>query len=180
MAPHSTPLPPQCAQSYLAVFLAGLGILIIGGKEEKSPDSILNRRPPMGGLFHSRRPVHAAALPSRSTSHPGHPPGSPCQNAPAKGFGCNGLPQSKRALREPPRMQPLAIVPGGWGGPLTVPASHRYRADPAPATGTVCPTSASKSSTPAIFPCSMPERMSYSTSSGSASRTSLPDLWPAK
>ena len=33
MTPHSTPLPPQYPQRYLAVFRAGLGILIIGGKE---------------------------------------------------------------------------------------------------------------------------------------------------
>jgi hypothetical protein len=38
MAPHSTPLPPQHAQSYLASFQAGFGILTIGGKKEKSPD----------------------------------------------------------------------------------------------------------------------------------------------
>jgi len=46
------------------------------------------------------------------------PRGAPCQNAPAKGFSCNSLPQSKRALREPPRMQPLATVPTPGGPPL--------------------------------------------------------------
>ncbi len=34
---HSTPLPPQHSQRYLADFIAGLGILIIGGKEKISP-----------------------------------------------------------------------------------------------------------------------------------------------
>ncbi len=112
MAPHSTPLPPQCAQSYLAVFIAGLGILIIGGKEEKSPDSILNRRPPMGGLFPfpeaSPCSGSSIALHRPPRSPPGGPPAkTPLQRAlvaiachspkepSANPRGCNHLPQSQ-------------------------------------------------------------------------------------
>jgi hypothetical protein len=37
ITPHNTPLTPLYPQSFLAVFIAGLGILIIGGKKEIPP-----------------------------------------------------------------------------------------------------------------------------------------------
>jgi hypothetical protein len=49
-APDSKALPPQCSQRYLAGFIAGFGILIIGGKEEKFPLTI-NATGRLGAAF---------------------------------------------------------------------------------------------------------------------------------
>ena len=48
------------------------------------------------------------------------------QNPQAKSPGFNNLPQSKRPLREPLRMQPLATVPTLGVGPPQCPCSSRY------------------------------------------------------
>jgi hypothetical protein len=67
--PHSRSLPRRSHQTKLAVFSAGLGILIIGTKKEKD-----RRR---GGLFPlGEEPPHAAEL-----SPPQHPP-VPCSLLP--------------------------------------------------------------------------------------------------
>jgi hypothetical protein len=57
-----------------------------------------------------------------------YPLGAPLPKRPCKGCRLSSLPQSKTALPEPPRTQPLATVPAQGGTPpcrrtkVTVPA----------------------------------------------------------
>ncbi len=63
MTPHSTPLPPLYPQRYLAGFRAGLGILIIGGKERIFPRQTHRKRPLTRAAFSiSGRKIHATFL----------------------------------------------------------------------------------------------------------------------
>jgi hypothetical protein len=82
------------------------------GQRRKIPPIRPQTKAATRGLFLFRRPVHAAALPSRSTSHPGHTPPAPPAKMPlqralvatachspkepfANPRGCNHLPQSQ-------------------------------------------------------------------------------------
>jgi hypothetical protein len=81
----------------------------------------------MGGLFHSRRPNPCCGSCIALHQPPRSHPWAACQNAPAKGFSFNSLPQSKTALREPQRMQLHATVP--WGRGVGAPRCKRTDAE---------------------------------------------------
>jgi hypothetical protein len=87
----------------------------------------------MGGLFHSRRPNPCSGSCIALHQPPRSHPRAACQNAPAKGFSFNSLPQSKTALPEPQRMQLHATVPwgeGGGGPPVQEDRCGNLEADP--------------------------------------------------
>jgi hypothetical protein len=114
--PHSTPLPPLYAQRYLACFGAGLGILIIEGKEEISAPTdpkpkAARARPFPFPEVNDGTQQHGARRPALPTPHRGY------QNAPATAPFSATCHSQKRPSRKPRRCKNMPHpTPRGEGG----------------------------------------------------------------
>jgi hypothetical protein len=113
---HSTSLPPLYSRRYLADFIAGLGILIIGGKKENSPGDPKPKEAAQCGLFLFRRQGMGKLCGLRWAPWAPHPLGDPSPKGPCKSPIFSRLPQSKTACRQPLSPQRLATAPPRGGG----------------------------------------------------------------
>jgi hypothetical protein len=112
--PHSTRLPSLYPQRILAGFPAGLGILIIGGKNDISAPTDPNNRPPFAAFsFSGGQRWHAST--HCPTPYPPHPPAGGCQKAPARAPVSATCHSPKQPSRKPRRCNNMPQSPRGEG-----------------------------------------------------------------